>query len=97
MASKRLCGFIGATISAVVLASPALAAGWWEPAPLPSGWIGKPDPNLDPALHTMFGLVAAPTSWPLFFPLWAPHCYVVVPPISNNGRARASRPVQLCE
>ncbi len=97
MASKRLNVFIGVTISAVVLVSPALADGWWEPAPLPGGLLPKPDPNLDPALHTMFSLVTAPTSWPLLFPLWAPRCYVAIPPVSNHGRARASRPVQVCE
>ncbi len=97
MTAKRLNIFAAGTLCVLLLAAPALADGWWEPAPLPGGVIGKPDPNLDPALHEMFGLVAAPTSWPLFFPLWAPRCYVAVPPVSNNGRARPSRPVQICE
>jgi len=97
MASKRRNIFAVATISALLLASPALAEGWWEPAPLAGGWIGRPDPNLDPALHTMFNLIASPTSYPILFPLWAPRCYVVVQPVSNYGRARYNRPTEVCE
>ena len=97
MASKRPDTLVFATISSLFLATPALADGWWEPAPLAGGWIGRPDPNLDPALHTMANLIVSPTSWPLLFPLWAPRCYVVVPPVSNHGRARVDRPIQVCE
>jgi len=97
MALRRRNIFVVATISALLLAFPALADGWWEPAPLPGGWIGRPDPKLDPALHTMFNLVASPTSWPLLFPLWAPRCYVVVAPVSNSGRVRSNRPTEVCE
>ena len=97
MDSKRLKTLAVATISSLLLASPALADGWWEPAPLPGGWIGRPDPNLDPALHTMANLIVSPTSWPLLFPLWAPRCYVVVQPVSNYGSARSNRPTQVCE
>jgi len=97
MTSKRLAILAAATLSAALSAAPALAEGWWEPAPLPGGWIGKPDPNLDPALHVMVDLITSPTSAPFFFPLWAPRCYVAIPPVSNNGRARASRPIQACD
>ncbi|ARN81458.1 hypothetical protein [Methylocystis bryophila] len=97
MASIRLNVFAFAAISCLLLASTARADGWWEPEPLASGWAPKPDPKLDPALHTMFNLVAAPTSWPLLFPLWAPRCYVVVAPVSNHGRARSDQPTQVCE
>jgi len=97
MALRRRNILALATVSAFLLASPALADGWWEPAPLPGGWTPTPDPKLDPALHTMFDLIAAPTSWPLLFPTWSPRCYVVVAPVSNHGRARSDRPTQVCE
>jgi hypothetical protein len=97
MASKRRNIFAVATISAVVFAFPALADGWWEPVPLPGGWVGRPDPNLDPALHAMVNLITSPTSYPILFPLWAPRCYVAVQPVSNYGRARSTRPIEVCE
>jgi hypothetical protein len=97
MASKRRNFLAVATISALFLASSALADGWWEPAPLPSGWAPRPDPKLDPALHEMVNLIVSPTSWPILFPLWAPRCFVVVQPLSNYGRARPDRPTQVCE
>jgi hypothetical protein len=96
MASKRKT-FAVATISALLLASPALSDGWWEPAPLPGGWLPRPDPKLDPALHEMFNLIVSPTSYPILFPLWAPRCYVVIQPVSNYGYARSNRPTQVCE
>jgi hypothetical protein len=97
MASKRRNIFAVATISALFLASPALADGWWEPAPLPGGWVGRPDPNLDPALHEMVNLIASPTSFPVLFPFWGPRCHVVVQPAPNSGRARSARPTEVCE
>jgi hypothetical protein len=96
MASKRKT-FAVATLSALVLVSPALADGWWEPAPLPGGRLGRPDPNLDPALHTMANLIVSPTSYPILFPFWGPRCHVVVQPVSNYGHARYNRPTEVCE
>jgi hypothetical protein len=104
MISRRAKIFAAATMSALVLASPALAGGWWGPRY--GGWWGRGGWGWGPgwgvaaaagALGALtVGVIASQAAAP--YPYYGgPRCRVVSQPVFDAyGYVAGYRPIQVC-
>jgi len=109
MVSRRAKILAAATMSALVLASPALAGGWWGPRygggwGRGGGWGYGPGWGVAAAAGALGGLAvgliasqaaAYPAPYPYYY---GPRCRVVSQPVFDPyGYVAGYRPVQVCE
>jgi hypothetical protein len=108
MISRRAKIFAAATMSALVLASPALAGGWWGPRY--GGWWGRGGWGWGPgwgvaaaagALGALtVGAIASQAAAPYPYPYpyyGGPRCRIVSQPVFDGyGYVVGYRPTQVC-
>jgi hypothetical protein len=100
MTSKLVKIFPVVTMSALVLASPALAGGWWGPRY--GGWWGRGGWGAAAAAGALGGLAVGliasqAAAYPAPYPYYGPRCRVVSQPVFDAyGYVVGDRPAQVC-